>query len=124
MTAPPVMVRADSLAIQCGDRKRNLAPASIRPTTRHCAVSPRPRLPRSLFPVTGGCMDQVEQSPITGVRVLVTGGTIDKIYNATGGTLGFERTQVLAMLRQSRVALPEDCVQTVLLKDSLEMEDA
>src|SRR5687767_6060390 len=71
-----------------------------------------------------GEMDKEEQSPITGVRVLVTGGTIDKIYDATGGTLGFERTQVLAMLRQSRVALPDDCVQTVLLKDSLEMDNA
>jgi L-asparaginase len=69
-------------------------------------------------------METAEQSPVTGVRVLVTGGTIDKIYDATGGTLGFERTQVLAMLRQGRVALPENCVQTVLLKDSLEMDDA
>ena len=65
-------------------------------------------LPASL-PLRG--MDKEKQSPITGVRVLVTGGTIDKIYDATGGTLGFERTQVLAMLRQSRVALQEDCVQ-------------
>lgn len=69
-------------------------------------------------------MESEAQSPVTGVRVLVTGGTIDKIYDAAGGRLGFERTQVLAMLRQSRIALPEDCVQTVLLKDSLEMEDA
>src|SRR5688500_16961987 len=69
-------------------------------------------------------MENEEQSPVSGVRVLVTGGTIDKIYDAAGGRLGFERTQVLAMLRQSRVALPGDSVQTVLLKDSLEMDDA
>src|SRR5687767_14166922 len=69
-------------------------------------------------------MESGAQSPITGVRVLVTGGTIDKIYDAAGGRLGFELTQVLEMLRQGRVALPEECVQTVLLKDSLEMDDA
>jgi len=66
-------------------------------------------------------MDANAQPPIPGLRVLVTGGTIDKIYDAAGGRLGFERTQVLEMLRQARVALPEDCVQTVLLKDSLEL---
>ncbi len=64
------------------------------------------------------------QSPLTGVRVLVAGGTIDKVYDATEGRLGFVRTQVLEMLRQSRVPLPEASVQTVLLKDSLEMVDA
>lgn len=69
-------------------------------------------------------MQTEAQTPITGVRVLVTGGTIDKIYDATEGRLGFERTHVLAMLRQGRVALPENCVQTVLMKDSLEIMDA
>ncbi len=66
-------------------------------------------------------MDANAQTPIHGLRVLVTGGTIDKIYDAAEGRLGFERTQVLEMLRQARVALPEDRVHTVLLKDSLEM---
>lgn len=66
-------------------------------------------------------MNSAPQTPIPDLRVLVTGGTIDKIYDATEGRLGFERTRVLEMLRQGRVALPEDCVQTVLLKDSLEM---
>lgn len=65
-----------------------------------------------------------EQLPIAGLRVLVTGGTIDKIYDTTEGRLGFERTHVLEMLRQSRVPLPAHCVQTVVLKDSLEMMDA
>jgi L-asparaginase len=58
------------------------------------------------------------------LRVLVTGGTIDKTYSPVEGTLGFSRTNVLAMLQQARVALPEAQVQTVLLKDSLEMTDA
>jgi L-asparaginase len=60
----------------------------------------------------------------SGLRVLVTGGTIDKTYSPVEGTLTFSRTNVLAMLHQARVALPEGQVQTVLLKDSLEMTDA
>lgn len=69
-------------------------------------------------------MSSPRQTSIPDLRILVTGGTIDKIYDAAEGRLGFERTRVLEMLRQGRVALPEDCVQTVLLKDSLEMLDA
>jgi len=69
-------------------------------------------------------MTSARQAPLTGVRVLVAGGTIDKVYDATEGRLGFARTQVLEMLRQSRVPLPEECVQTVLLKDSLDMVEA
>ena len=69
-------------------------------------------------------MEISQQIPLRGVRLLVTGGTIDKVYDATEGRLGFERTQVLEMLRQARVPLPEECVQTVLLKDSLDLVDA
>lgn len=69
-------------------------------------------------------MDNTQQIPLGGIRLLVTGGTIDKVYDATEGRLGFERTQVLQMLRQARVPLPEECVQTVLLKDSLDIVDA
>lgn len=57
------------------------------------------------------------------LRVLATGGTIDKTYSPVEGALGFSRTNVLAMLAQARVALPESQVQTVLLKDSLDMTD-
>jgi L-asparaginase len=63
-------------------------------------------------------------SPGLDLRVLVTGGTIDKTYSPIEGTLGFSRTNVLAMLAQARVALPESQVQIVLLKDSLDMTDA
>ena len=64
------------------------------------------------------------QAPLPGVRVLVTGGTIDKVYHPTEGHLCFERTHVIQMLRQARVPLPDDCVQTILLKDSLDIVDA
>ena len=66
----------------------------------------------------------LEPQSLTGLRILVTGGTIDKIYHPAEGRLGFERTSVLDMLQQARVPLCPDCVETVLLKDSLEMDDA
>lgn len=62
--------------------------------------------------------------PLSQFRILVTGGTIDKTYSPVEGVLGFSRTHVLAMLHQGRVSVPEAQVETVLLKDSLEMTDA
>jgi L-asparaginase len=69
-------------------------------------------------------MNSAPTEGLTGLRVIVTGGTIDKCYSPVDGTLTFSRTNVLAMLQQARVALPESQVQTLLLKDSLEMTDA
>lgn len=57
------------------------------------------------------------------IRLLVTGGTIDKSYCPVEGQLSFSRTNVLAMLKQARVALPEQQVQTLLLKDSLDLTE-
>jgi L-asparaginase len=65
-----------------------------------------------------------ESNPIESIRLLVTGGTIDKSYCPVEGALSFSRTHVLAMLKQARVALPEDKVQTLLLKDSLDLTEA
>ena len=65
-----------------------------------------------------------ENNPILEIRLLVTGGTIDKSYCPVEGALSFSRTHVLAMLKQARVALPEDKVQTLLLKDSLDLTEA
>ncbi|HEX5220905.1 MAG TPA: asparaginase domain-containing protein [Verrucomicrobiae bacterium] len=58
------------------------------------------------------------------IRLLITGGTIDKSYCPVDGQLSFSRTHVLAMLKQARVSLPEEQVQTLLLKDSLDLTDA
>lgn len=69
-------------------------------------------------------MSAPASSPGFDLRVLVTGGTIDKTYSPVEGTLGFSRTNILAMLAQARVALPEAQVQIVLLKDSLDMTDS
>lgn len=65
-----------------------------------------------------------ESNPIHEIRLLVTGGTIDKSYCPVEGALSFSRTHVLAMLKQARVALPEDKIQTLLLKDSLDLTEA
>lgn len=65
-----------------------------------------------------------EPHSIASIRLLVTGGTIDKSYCPVAGALSFSRTHVLAMLRQARVALPEEQVQTLLLKDSLDLTEA
>jgi L-asparaginase len=69
-------------------------------------------------------MNLATSDGFAGLRLIVTGGTIDKTYSPVEGTLTFSRTNVLAMLQQARVALPEAQVQTVLMKDSLEMTDA
>jgi L-asparaginase len=63
-------------------------------------------------------------NPNENVRLLITGGTIDKSYCPVEGHLSFSRTHVLAMLKQARVILPEEQVQTLLLKDSLDLTDA
>jgi L-asparaginase len=65
-----------------------------------------------------------ESNPIEQIRLLVTGGTIDKSYCPVEGALSFSRTHVLAMLKQARVTLPEDKIQTLLLKDSLDLTEA
>jgi L-asparaginase len=65
-----------------------------------------------------------ENNPIEQIRLLVTGGTIDKSYCPVEGALSFSRTHVLAMLKQARVALPEAKIQTLLLKDSLDLTEA
>lgn len=65
-----------------------------------------------------------ENNPLEQIRLLVTGGTIDKSYCPVAGQLSFSRTNVLAMLNQARIALPEPQVQTLLLKDSLDLTEA
>ena len=65
-----------------------------------------------------------ENNPVESIRLLVTGGTIDKSYCPVDGQLSFSRTHVLAMLQQARVALPDEQVQTLLLKDSLDLTEA
>jgi len=56
------------------------------------------------------------------IRLLITGGTIDKQYNEQNGELIFKQSSVKDMLAQGRARL-DISHETVMLKDSLEMDD-
>jgi L-asparaginase len=60
---------------------------------------------------------------VSQIRILVTGGTFDKQYDELTGKLFFRSTNVDEMLRLGRARL-ELSVETVMLIDSLEMDDA
>src|SRR5215831_503438 len=53
-------------------------------------------------------------------RIIVTGGTFDKRYDAIKGELTFTQTHLPALLERARVQLPL-AVETRLLIDSLQM---
>jgi L-asparaginase len=56
------------------------------------------------------------------IRILVTGGTFDKKYDELTGRLFFRDTHVPEMLRLGRCRL-EVTVETVMMKDSLDLDD-
>jgi len=56
------------------------------------------------------------------IKVLITGGTIDKQYNELNGELIFTQSSVEDMLAQGGAKL-DISVETVMLKDSLNMDD-
>ena len=56
------------------------------------------------------------------IRLLITGGTIDKQYNELDGELIFSESGVEDMLVQGRAKL-DIAYETVMLKDSLDMDD-
>jgi L-asparaginase len=56
------------------------------------------------------------------MKVLITGGTLDKQYNPLNGALIFNQSSVADMLAQSRNTVEID-LETLMLKDSLEMSD-
>ncbi|NJB69061.1 L-asparaginase [Desulfobaculum xiamenense] len=57
------------------------------------------------------------------IRILVTGGTLDKEYNQLDGELVFTKTHIADILRQAKCTA-EVAIETVMLKDSLHMVDA
>lgn len=57
------------------------------------------------------------------IRILITGGTFDKVYNEINGTLLFKDTHVPEMLRLGRCRVDVE-VRTVMMVDSLAMSDA
>ena len=57
------------------------------------------------------------------IRILVTGGTFDKEYDELTGRLFFRDTHVQQMLGRGRARL-DLTIDTVMMIDSLEMDDA
>ena len=56
------------------------------------------------------------------IRLLITGGTIDKQYNEIDGELIFTQSCIEDMLAQGRARL-DISLETVMLKDSLDIDD-
>ena len=56
------------------------------------------------------------------IKLLITGGTIDKQYNPLNGELILSTSSVQNMLNQGRVEIAIS-LATVMLKDSLEIDD-
>jgi L-asparaginase len=61
--------------------------------------------------------------PSLPIRILATGGTLDKEYNKLSGELVFTRSHLAEILDQARVRVPV-AIETVMLKDSLNMDQA
>lgn len=57
-----------------------------------------------------------------GIRIITTGGTFDKLYDAIKGELTFRESHLPRILQQSRCALPIT-LETVLAVDSLNMTE-
>lgn len=57
------------------------------------------------------------------IKLLVTGGTLDKRYNHLNGELRFEQSHIGEMIQQGRVTA-ETSIDWLMLKDSLEMTDS
>ncbi len=56
------------------------------------------------------------------IKLIITGGTIDKQYNELSGELVFLQTHIPQMLQQARCTLDID-MQVLMLKDSLDMQE-
>ena len=56
------------------------------------------------------------------IKLIITGGTLDKHYNKLNGELSFPETQLPTMLKQARCIVKID-MQQLMLKDSLEMTE-
>ena len=60
------------------------------------------------------------QDDIMKVRLLITGGTIDKVYNQSNGELEFDKTHFNEMISRARVEV-DMSIEQLLLIDSLDM---
>jgi L-asparaginase len=60
---------------------------------------------------------------MSGITILITGGTFDKEYDEIHGKLFFKETHLPEILKLGRCQLDVD-VRTLMMIDSLEMQDA
>jgi len=67
-------------------------------------------------------MSVVTREREVNVQIFMTGGTIDKVYNPENGELQLNETQIPAMLERARVTGLEVELETLMLKDSLDMQ--
>ncbi|BCG65544.1 MAG: L-asparaginase [Methyloprofundus sp.] len=56
------------------------------------------------------------------IKLIITGGTIDKQYNELNGELDFPKTHIAEMIQQARCTAELE-TQQLMLKDSLEMQN-
>ena len=56
------------------------------------------------------------------IRLFITGGTIDKVYNQSNGELEFDQTHFPEILSRARVEV-DLLIEEILLIDSLDMVD-
>ena len=56
------------------------------------------------------------------IKLIITGGTIDKVYNQSNGELDFEKTHFPAMLKRGRSSV-DLTIKELMLIDSLDMVD-
>ncbi|WP_190600615.1 asparaginase domain-containing protein [Candidatus Vesicomyidisocius sp. SY067_SCS001] len=56
------------------------------------------------------------------IKLLITGGTIDKVYDELIGKLVFQQTYLIDMLNRSR-SMVDTLSEVLFLKDSLDMSD-
>ncbi len=73
--------------------------------------------------VPARCQPAGDETVMSQVRILVTGGTFDKEYDELRGRLYFKHTHVPEMLERGRCRL-DVVVETVMMLDSLDLEDA
>ena len=57
------------------------------------------------------------------IRLFITGGTIDKVYNQSNGELEFDQTHFPDMITRARIEV-DLLIEELLLIDSLDMVDA
>lgn len=57
------------------------------------------------------------------IRLFITGGTIDKVYNQSNGELEFDQTHFPEILSRARIEV-DLLIEELLLIDSLDMVDA